>query len=171
MLFRSGRLAEDANGTVRRLPRMRTRKSALKKLRRKLEAAAATPEALQLLEGARLGAPPPALDIANDAIRILADPPGKVRGEGASVIAPVVRDLLASARREALLISPYFVPGEAGLEELIELRRRGVRVSVVTNSLAATDVVAVHGGYARYRERLLAEGVEQIGRASCRERV
>jgi putative cardiolipin synthase len=72
----------------------------------------------------------------------------------------VVRDLLASAQREALLISPYFVPGEAGTEELIALRRRGVRVSVITNSLAATDVVAVHGGYVRYRERLLAEGVE-----------
>lgn len=145
---------------LRRLPRMRTRKSALKRLRRKLEAAAATPEAAALLEDARQAGTPEGIRIANDAIRILADPPEKVRGREASVIAPVVHDLLASARREALLISPYFVPGEAGTEELIALRQRGVRVSVVTNSLAATDVVAVHGGYARYRERLLAEGVE-----------
>jgi cardiolipin synthase C len=35
-----------------------------------------------------------------------------------------------------------------------------VRVSVLTNSLAATDVLAVHGGYARYRRRLLRAGVE-----------
>jgi putative cardiolipin synthase len=145
---------------LRRLPRMRTRKSALKKLRRKLEAAAALPEAVEVLEGVRNVAAPVGIEIANDAIRILADPPEKVRGHEPSVIAPVVHDLLVSAQREALLISPYFVPGEAGVRELIELRHRGVRVSVITNSLAATDVVAVHGGYVRYRERLLAEGVE-----------
>ena len=39
------------------------------------------------------------------------------------------------------------------------LVKRGVKVTVVTNSLAATDVVAVHAGYARYRPRLLALGV------------
>jgi cardiolipin synthase C len=35
-----------------------------------------------------------------------------------------------------------------------------VRVVVVTNGLAATDVPAVHAGYARYRQALLAAGVE-----------
>ncbi|MBS7810726.1 phospholipase D family protein [Roseococcus pinisoli] len=145
---------------LRRLPRMRTRKSALKKLRRKLDAAAATPEARALLEGLGDVPKPIGLSIPDDDIHILADPPGKVRGREASVIAPVVHELLVGAQREALLISPYFVPGEAGTEELIALRRRGVRVSVITNSLVATDVVAVHGGYARYRARLLAEGVE-----------
>ena len=36
--------------------------------------------------------------------------------------------------------------------------RRGVAVSVLTNSLAANDVALVHVGYARYRRRLLAAG-------------
>ena len=39
---------------------------------------------------------------------------------------------------------------------LCTLARRGVRVSVLTNSLASTDVPIVHAGYARYRPRLLA---------------
>ncbi|WP_431272153.1 hypothetical protein [Dankookia sp. P2] len=43
-------------------------------------------------------------------------------------------EALRCARREALLISPYFVPGQAGLDLLLSLVRRGVRVSVVTNS-------------------------------------
>lgn len=145
---------------LRRLPRMRTRKSALKRLRRKLEAIAAQPDSRALLDGLDEVAAPLSLSIPDDDIHILADPPGKVRGHEASVIAPVVHGLLLGARREALLISPYFVPGEAGTEELIGLQRRGVRVSVVTNSLAATDVVAVHGGYVRYRDRLLAAGIE-----------
>jgi putative cardiolipin synthase len=38
--------------------------------------------------------------------------------------------------------------------------RRGVKVRIVTNSLAATDVLAVHTGYARHRRALLAAGVE-----------
>jgi putative cardiolipin synthase len=38
------------------------------------------------------------------------------------------------------LISPYFVPGEAGTEALSALAKRGVRVRVLTNSLASTDV-------------------------------
>jgi putative cardiolipin synthase len=61
---------------------------------------------------------------------------------------------------ELLIFSPYFVPGANGVRRLRELRRRGVRVRVITNSLASTDVAAVHAGYARYRKRLLRAGVE-----------
>ena len=57
------------------------------------------------------------------------------------------------------LITPYFVLHERGIELLCDLTRRGVRVRVLTNSLASTDVAAVHAGYARYRPRLLACGV------------
>lgn len=65
-----------------------------------------------------------------------------------------------SARREVILISPYFIPSERSLATLTELARRGMRVRLLTNSLASTDVPAAHAGYARYRERLLAGGVE-----------
>jgi putative cardiolipin synthase len=54
----------------------------------------------------------------------------------------------------------YFVPGERGVRVLSDLVDRGVRVKVLTNSLASTDVLAVHAGYAPYREGLLAGGVE-----------
>jgi putative cardiolipin synthase len=57
------------------------------------------------------------------------------------------------------LVSPYFVPGERGTEVLAALARRGVRVRVLTNSLAATDVGPVHAGYAKRREALLRAGV------------
>jgi putative cardiolipin synthase len=40
------------------------------------------------------------------------------------------------------------------------LRERGIRVRILTNSLAATDVPVVHAGYARYRRALLEGGVE-----------
>ena len=64
------------------------------------------------------------------------------------------------AEREVLIVSAYFVPGEAGTRRFAELEQRGVRVVVQTNSLAATDVAAVHTGYMRYRKDLLRAGVE-----------
>ena len=62
-------------------------------------------------------------------------------------------------RSELLIVSPYFVPGDGGVARLRGLVERGVRVTVLTNSLAATDVGAVHAGYQRYREGLLEAGV------------
>jgi cardiolipin synthase C len=60
---------------------------------------------------------------------------------------------------EMLIVSPYFVPRKEGVDWLRSMTARGVRVTVLTNSLAATDVAAVHAGYARYRKDLLEAGV------------
>lgn len=92
--------------------------------------------------------------------RIVADPPGKVKGTGQkNWLMPVIRPLLMSATADLEIISPYFIPGGAGTAQLIDLAKKGVRVSVLTNSLAATDVIAVHGAYARCRRPLLEGGV------------
>lgn len=58
------------------------------------------------------------------------------------------------------LISPYFVPGDVGTESLVRLARDGVKVRVLTNSLASTDVAVVHAGYAKRRCELLRAGVQ-----------
>jgi cardiolipin synthase C len=68
--------------------------------------------------------------------------------------------LLKDAQSEFLILSPYFVPHEVGVKALGDLTRRHVRVAVLTNSLAATDAVAVQAGYGPYRVPLLREGVE-----------
>lgn len=53
----------------------------------------------------------------------------------------------------------YFVPGRLGTNHMRKLARQGRGVRVLTNSLASTDVAAVHAGYSRYRRRLLRGGV------------
>lgn len=98
-------------------------------------------------------------------IRVLSDPPEKAsplahRQDRAGWLLYDVMALLFSAQRDSWLISPYFVPGEGGTLLLAGQARRGVQVRVLTNSLAANDVVAVHGGYAGYRKPLLEAGVE-----------
>ena len=57
------------------------------------------------------------------------------------------------------LISPYFVPGRNGVEYLAQLAARGVHIQILTNSLEATDVAAVHAGYAKRRRPLLRAGI------------
>ena len=64
------------------------------------------------------------------------------------------------AQKDVVASSPYFVPGRKGVEFLRGLRARGVKVTVLTNSLGSTDEPIVHTGYSRYREELLAMGVE-----------
>jgi cardiolipin synthase C len=71
-----------------------------------------------------------------------------------------VYQAMMRAEREVVASSPYFVPGRSGLALLIELRKRGVDVQVLTNSLASTDEPLVHLAYARYREALLGAGVQ-----------
>lgn len=68
--------------------------------------------------------------------------------------------LMGQARRDLLIISPYFVPGPDMEAAFSAARARGVRVRVLTNSLASNDAPIAHAGYARHRPQLLAMGVE-----------
>jgi putative cardiolipin synthase len=95
-------------------------------------------------------------------VRVVADDPAKIgqREEDAGpLLLPQLLPEFASLRTELILVSPYFVPGEQGVAHLRALTDRGVKVRVLTNSLASTDVPAVHAGYQRYRRALLDAGV------------
>jgi putative cardiolipin synthase len=95
------------------------------------------------------------------AVEIVTDPPDKGRMPAQPLVgvAAAVRRLGDQAEHEFVLVSPYFVPGKDGARWLMDMAARCVAVSVLTNSLDATDVPVVHGGYSRYRKRLLRAGV------------
>ncbi len=96
----------------------------------------------------------------SDRIEVVSDPPLKRSGDDQDGwLVHRIDASLRGARHAALLISPYFVPGDDITAGLTGLAARGVHVGVVTNSLAANDVAAVHGGYSKYRKPLLAGGV------------
>jgi cardiolipin synthase C len=73
---------------------------------------------------------------------------------------PKLNPYLEGAEKELIIFSPYFVPGKPGTAFLTRLSRRGVRVRILTNSLASNDVGLVHSGYKKYRRELLRGGVE-----------
>jgi putative cardiolipin synthase len=94
-------------------------------------------------------------------IAALHDMPDKVGDEPESeLLLSQLGGMLGQAREDLLIVSPYFVPGKEGTRALVAAARRGVRVRVVTNSLASTDVGAVHAGYKKSRRELLEGGVE-----------
>ncbi len=95
--------------------------------------------------------------------RLYYDAPGKIQTDeiGADTHLGVhLVEHFEQARRELLIVSPYFVPGKRLTERLVRLAEGGVKVRILTNSLAATDVAIVHAGYMRYRVPLLKAGVE-----------
>ena len=65
-----------------------------------------------------------------------------------------------AAQAETVLISPYAVPGEVGVARTVANHARGVRIRILTNSLASTDEPTVHTGYSRYRKRMLQAGAK-----------
>lgn len=96
-----------------------------------------------------------------DRVEVVSDPPEKSTGEERNRwIHKAIFPIISSARQKLEITSPYFIPGKEGVRQLVELASRGVTVKVLTNSLAATDVAAVHGAYAPYRAPLIQGGVE-----------
>ncbi|WP_199748559.1 phospholipase D family protein [Candidimonas sp. SYP-B2681] len=68
--------------------------------------------------------------------------------------------IIGKPRSVVELVSPYFVPTETGVAGFVAMANRGVKIQVLTNSLDATDVAAVHAGYAKRRKPLLEAGVK-----------
>lgn len=95
--------------------------------------------------------------------RVIADRADKIEedeDDPSTHAIPQLRALMEKAQTELVLVSPYFVPDDENEKWLTTMVRRGVKVRVLTNSFAATDVAAVHAGYAPRRKSLLRAGVE-----------
>jgi putative cardiolipin synthase len=92
------------------------------------------------------------------------DAPSKVLADGEPAPHLLLTTQLApelnGVTRELILVSAYMVPGQPGVVYLIRLANAGVSISLLTNSLEATDVPAAHGAYAPYRKTLLKHGVQ-----------
>jgi putative cardiolipin synthase len=103
------------------------------------------------------------LDFVAAKTRIVQDHPDKVRNlirRRQSEMSDYLLKLVSAAQQELIVISPYFVPQKQGVDFFGSLVRKGVRVVIISNSLASTNHSSVHAVYARYRKPLLQQGVE-----------
>jgi putative cardiolipin synthase len=96
--------------------------------------------------------------------RAFADPPEKLLAMTPKIAyeMSVTNDVMMQiwrAKSDLVLTSPYMIPGDMGIASIRSLKDEHVKVTVMTNSLAATDEPLVHNGYARYRPAMLEAGV------------
>lgn len=86
-----------------------------------------------------------------------ADPPARDAGTH-NRMPEAFRALMRSATREVLISNAYIIPDEIFVRDLRELAARGVRMRILTNSLASHDVPAVNAHYERWRGAILDAG-------------
>lgn len=87
------------------------------------------------------------------------DPTGLVSKETATLS----RDLLAilrSAQTDVNIISPYLIPTDGVYTAFQELRAKGVRIRIITNSMKSTDNLLAQAGYRSSQKRLREMGIE-----------
>jgi putative cardiolipin synthase len=95
--------------------------------------------------------------------KVVRDDPAKTldtTGRTEEVLLTTVLHAMGRPNASFDLVSPYFVPGDDGTDALTRLARQGVRIRILTNSLASNDVMVTHAGYAKRRCRLVQAGVE-----------
>ncbi len=91
---------------------------------------------------------------------VVYDKADKAAGNLAPGVAAGLRPEIAALQEELLIEVAYFIATDQGVELLGDLVDRGVRVRILTNSLATNDLLPGHAGYSRYREELLRRGVD-----------
>jgi phosphatidylserine/phosphatidylglycerophosphate/cardiolipin synthase-like enzyme len=100
----------------------------------------------------------------SDSVSFVSDIPGKNSGAdglgGGGVTTNELIRLVKSARKSVTIESPYLVTTQQSQDLFREAVARGVRVRILTNSLASTDNLDAFSGYQRERDRLLAIGVD-----------
>jgi putative cardiolipin synthase len=95
--------------------------------------------------------------------RVIIDDPQKLLekvSDEQKIVAAEIVNALNKAQKEIVIYTPYFIPGKRGVEILKDIAKKGVRIVLVTNSLATNNHTAVHSAYASYRKRILKAGVE-----------
>ena len=94
---------------------------------------------------------------------VVTDSPEKLRnarGDEFQNLVNRARELLVEVEEEVIALTPYLIPDDRGMEMVKRVAGRGVRVVIITNSLASTNHIPVHAAYARYRKHLIDAGVE-----------
>ncbi|WP_339879943.1 phospholipase D family protein [Pseudidiomarina gelatinasegens] len=94
-------------------------------------------------------------------VQLVTDNPNKTLGlaQENQLLGYQLQEVIGDPQSCVRLVSPYFVPTQAGVSQLCAMAQRGVAITILTNALEATDVAIVHAGYAKWRKTLLKAGI------------
>ncbi len=75
-------------------------------------------------------------------------------------MATIIPAFSKTAKNELLIVNAYLIPNEDMLKGARDLVQKGVKIKILTNSLASQDVPAVNSHYGPWRKEILATGIE-----------
>lgn len=84
----------------------------------------------------------------------------RAREEQTHTMLSGLHERMKHLKRSLYVESAYFIPGEKGVARLTALRKKGVKIRILTNSMKSNDVLAAYAGYEHYREALLRHGID-----------
>ena len=88
------------------------------------------------------------------------DPSKSMKNVENKLSAQIMQSFSLHAKENILIVTPYLYPTEDELKSLEKLSAAGIKIKIVTNSLASTDVVLVHVAYLSIKKRLTDMGIE-----------
>lgn len=98
-----------------------------------------------------------------DSVEFVSDIPGKNDGSkglgGGGVTTDALINLVKQAKESIIIQSPYLITTDVGKQLFKEATQRGVKITILTNSMASTDNLEAFSGYQRDRKQLLETGV------------
>lgn len=93
----------------------------------------------------------------------VADRPGKRRNQDIDTpkeVALKLATLVNQTEQEVMIESAYFVLNDLALKIFKQTQNRGVRIQVLTNSMASNNLLPNHASYARVRKEIIANNIE-----------
>lgn len=66
--------------------------------------------------------------------------------------------MIAKAKKEIIIVSPYFIPHKSSFEDLKKFTAQGVKVHIIVPSMGANNHTPAHSHYRKYRRQLLQAG-------------
>ena len=100
------------------------------------------------------------LVIPEDALHIAFDIPGPTSATRPTQVISALHAAVAGAREELVVVTPFFVPNEMDVGFYGSLVDRGVRIRLLTNSLASNSGTISNSGLDRSRKAVVKAGVE-----------
>jgi len=148
---------------------VRVKDDEIRQIYRELHAYASSPENFAPEVRAAVEAAPTAFarltqQLVWGKVEFISDRPGKndsrVRLGGGGLTAAALARLVEGARDRIVIQSPYLVLSDRAMDLFRQVKARGTRVRINTNSLASTDNLPAFSGYRNQRDKLLEMGLE-----------
>ena len=96
-------------------------------------------------------------------VAFISDEPGKNDGsqglKGGGISTTALVEFVKNAKSSIEIQTPYLITTELSQNLFREAVKRGVKIRILTNSLASTDNLEAFSGYQRDREKLLKTGI------------